>query len=110
MEENMVWVFPEATEYITGSHHLSTLRVMLSIIRMTEKNQMRVKFNPKTRGELAEVCSLSFASVLSALQELEHDNVVKRIANNIYLLNPEMFWNGDLCRRQKMIQKYRQYQ
>lgn len=110
MEENMVWIFPEATRYITSSQHLSTLRVMLRLVGMTERNQMLIVFSTKTRGELSEVCNLSGTSVLGALQELERDNVVKRTANNTYLLNPELFWNGDLCRRHKMIQKYQQYQ
>lgn len=108
-----VKVFYRELQWIYKCRSRATLAVMMSLSFMTGRNSAEFYLSPKDREELASDLNLSRTSVSVALSSLIEKKVIARALdsdgkkkNGHYVLNPVMFWYGDLSRRTSAAKKY----
>lgn len=111
--DKAVKIFWKHLHWIYKTRSKITIGVAEYMVFMTKRNDAEVVFNSNTRRDIANELKASMASVSRALSDLERLGVIakKRDANgeveyNHYILNPLMYWYGDLPRRTNAIKKY----
>ena len=114
--EKEVKVFYENIGRLFATSSAATISLMGELIFMTEENSPEIDFDRHSRTALAEELDYSTITISRALKELKAYGVIANkidndgaVINNNFVLNPLMFWHGDIHERQNAIEKYQHY-
>ena len=108
-----VKVFYNHTDWIYKTKSGITMCVAEYLMFMTSRNSAEIVFNSNTRTEIANRLKSSRVSISRAMKELLGYGVIAKAKDNDgneiynhYILNPLMYWYGDLPKRISAMKKY----
>lgn len=111
--DKAVKVFFDELQWMQTCHSRAVLAVMMCVSFMTNKNSAEFYLSPEDRRELLTELNLSRSSLSTAMSALVEKKVIAPLVDNEgkkrnghYVLNPVMFWYGDLYRRRSAVDKY----
>lgn len=92
-------------------HHIAALaklphyelKVLLSLAPVINWDSGDVEITAKIQQQLQETSGLTYATIKSAISRLAKKNLLKKVKNNWYEVNPEIFWRGSDIARQKQF-------
>ena len=79
------------------------LRALLAILPHIKTETHDVEITAKVQQALEETSGLTYATIKSAISRIAKKNLLKKIKNNWYEVNPEIFWRGSDAARQKQF-------
>ena len=111
-----VKTFYKNTGWMMETRNVSTLLLVTKLMFMLDINSPEVSLGGLTQIDLANELGYSRETISRSFKELRQRNVIarKRDRNGVeisdtLILNPKMYWYGDLEERERAIKKYRHY-
>lgn len=108
-----VKVFYKNIDWVYGVRSRVVFAVLEYILFMTDRNSAEIRFNSNTRRDIAKSINASTAGVSKAMAELLSCGVLAKNVDedgnelyNHFVLNPKMYWYGDLPQRKRAMKKY----
>jgi len=111
-----VKTFYKNTTWMFETKNASTLALVSRLMFMTTLNSPEIVFGRETRTRMCEELGYSRVTMSRSMTELQERNVLAKMVDkngnevrDHYILNPRMYWYGDLETRDKAIKKYGKY-
>lgn len=118
-EDSFYNVFLDYVHWMYNIRSAITLKVLLWMLENAEFNSGKVMLTIGARAELREFLDISAQALSRALQELLCNGAISRCytvdkktgeqkeRKGEYIINPQMFWKGELKTRRKLIVEFK---
>lgn len=118
-EEPFYNVFIKYIRWMFDINSVVTLKVLAYLLEIAEFNTGRVSLTAGERVRLMEYAIITKSAVTRALKELMEAGAITQVyrvnketgeqvlMRGEYMINPQMFWKGDLKKRKKLIVEFR---
>lgn len=82
----------------------SDFRVLHSLVTYLEYNTNQFFLNKERRAELAQTCTITSNTLNTCISRLCKKNLLIRVSNSTYQMNPKIFFNGEELQRAKVLE------
>lgn len=81
------------------------IRFLLAILKHLSYDNM-IDFDRKTKASLIENLEMTDNTFRNTVSRLAKANIIKRVANGLYIMNPDLIFKGKQGSRAKLIIQY----
>lgn len=116
LEDEFYMIFVNFVKWMYGIKSISAIKLLLKLLEIAQFNTGEVSISSGLRADLISELEISSSMFSKAINELLVNNAlfpkiksitkngekINKIIKNEYIINPEMFWKGELRKRKDL--------
>lgn len=101
--ERFYMCFFEKMSSFYGIKHISDMKIMVAMCEQAEFNTGIVTMSKRVRAIIGEKTGVSMSNISKNLKRLIDIDLIAEM-NGDYVINPEVFWKGELKKRAELLE------